>query len=56
MYLFMCRSEETLTMNEWHELRVSRTGREGILPVDNQMPTHSLGEVQTFMEPAENIH
>ncbi|XP_013985568.1 pikachurin [Salmo salar] len=38
------RSEETLTMNEWHELRVSRTGREGILPVDNQMPTHSLGE------------
>uniref|UniRef100_A0A8C7RFE8 EGF like, fibronectin type III and laminin G domains n=1 Tax=Oncorhynchus mykiss TaxID=8022 RepID=A0A8C7RFE8_ONCMY len=38
------RSEETLTMNEWHELRVSRTGREGILQVDNQMPTHSLGE------------
>uniref|UniRef100_A0A4W5LFH0 EGF like, fibronectin type III and laminin G domains n=1 Tax=Hucho hucho TaxID=62062 RepID=A0A4W5LFH0_9TELE len=38
------RSEETLTMNEWHELRVSRTGREGILQVDNQIPTHSLGE------------
>ncbi|XP_055730723.1 pikachurin-like [Salvelinus fontinalis] len=38
------RSEETLTMNAWHQLRVSRTGREGILQVDNQMPTHSLGE------------
>ncbi|CAB1318347.1 unnamed protein product, partial [Coregonus sp. 'balchen'] len=38
------RSEEPLTMNEWHELRVSRTGREGILQVDNQIPTHSLSE------------
>ena len=42
-----CRSEAPVSLNEWHELRVWRTGRAGILQVDNQRPAHGLAEVGT---------
>ncbi|KAM6986486.1 pikachurin-like [Aplochiton taeniatus] len=38
------RSEEQVTMNEWHDLWVSRTGRQGVLQVDTQRPTHGTSE------------
>lgn len=41
-----CRSEETIAMNSWHEVRVSRTAKSGILQVDNQRPTEGKAEVR----------
>ncbi|KAL2091752.1 hypothetical protein ACEWY4_011550 [Coilia grayii] len=38
------RSEEALAMNSWHEVRVSRTAKSGILQVDNQRPTEGKAE------------
>ncbi|KAL0278979.1 UNVERIFIED_CONTAM: hypothetical protein PYX00_000637 [Menopon gallinae] len=36
------RLEKPVSMGEWHELRLSRTGRLAILQVDNQSPVHAL--------------
>ncbi|KAJ7994325.1 hypothetical protein DPEC_G00264700 [Dallia pectoralis] len=38
------RSEERVTMGKWHELRVSRTAKSGILQVDNQRPVEGIAE------------
>ncbi|XP_018606960.2 pikachurin-like [Scleropages formosus] len=38
------RSEEPVSTHAWHELRVSRTARSGILQVDNQVPTEGVSE------------
>ncbi|KAJ8401580.1 hypothetical protein AAFF_G00378970 [Aldrovandia affinis] len=38
------RSEEPVSMGSWHELRVSRTAKNGILQVDNQTPTEGMAE------------
>ncbi|XP_071774093.2 pikachurin isoform X1 [Centroberyx gerrardi] len=38
------RSEEQISMDTWHELRVSRTAKSGILQVDNQRPTEAIAE------------
>ncbi|XP_073808036.1 pikachurin isoform X4 [Danio rerio] len=38
------RSEEAIAMNVWHELRVSRTAKNGILQVDNQRPVEGMAE------------
>uniref|UniRef100_A0AAR2JH09 EGF like, fibronectin type III and laminin G domains n=1 Tax=Pygocentrus nattereri TaxID=42514 RepID=A0AAR2JH09_PYGNA len=38
------RSEEPVSMNEWHELRVSRTAKNGILQVDEQRPVEGSAE------------
>ncbi|XP_063051758.1 pikachurin [Engraulis encrasicolus] len=38
------RSEEAISMNAWHEVRVSRTAKSGILQVDNQNPTEGKAE------------
>jgi hypothetical protein len=39
------RSLEPVTMDTWHELKVSRTAKSGILLVDNQKPTEGIAEV-----------
>ncbi|KAG7481508.1 hypothetical protein MATL_G00067440 [Megalops atlanticus] len=38
------RSEEPIEMDTWHELRVSRTAKNGILQVDSQRPTEGMAE------------
>ncbi|KAI1900209.1 hypothetical protein AGOR_G00047650 [Albula goreensis] len=38
------RSEEPVSMDSWHELRVSRTAKNGILQVDNQRPMEGMAE------------
>ncbi|KAG1944011.1 pikachurin [Pimephales promelas] len=38
------RSEEAVTLGVWHELRVSRTAKNGILQVDNQRPVEGMAE------------
>uniref|UniRef100_A0A8C4Z9J1 Pikachurin n=1 Tax=Gadus morhua TaxID=8049 RepID=A0A8C4Z9J1_GADMO len=38
------RSLEPVTMDTWHELKVSRTAKSGILLVDNQKPTEGIAE------------
>uniref|UniRef100_A0A8C5P1K4 EGF-like, fibronectin type III and laminin G domains n=1 Tax=Jaculus jaculus TaxID=51337 RepID=A0A8C5P1K4_JACJA len=38
------RSEESLTLGQWHELRVSRTARSGILQVDKQKVVEGMAE------------
>ncbi|KAL0194125.1 hypothetical protein M9458_012421, partial [Cirrhinus mrigala] len=38
------RSEEAIAMDMWHELRVSRTAKNGILQVDNQRPVEGMAE------------
>uniref|UniRef100_A0A3Q2CJK6 EGF like, fibronectin type III and laminin G domains n=1 Tax=Cyprinodon variegatus TaxID=28743 RepID=A0A3Q2CJK6_CYPVA len=38
------RSEEQISLDSWHELRVSRTAKSGILQVDNQKPTEGIAE------------
>uniref|UniRef100_A0A671KB69 Pikachurin-like n=1 Tax=Sinocyclocheilus anshuiensis TaxID=1608454 RepID=A0A671KB69_9TELE len=37
-------SEEAIAMEVWHELRVSRTAKNGILQVDNQRPVEGMAE------------
>jgi len=32
-----CRSIEPVSLNEWHHLKVSRTGLQGILEIDEQL-------------------
>ncbi|MEQ2214959.1 hypothetical protein XENOCAPTIV_024695 [Xenoophorus captivus] len=39
------RSEEQISLDSWHELRVSRTAKSGILHVDNQRPIGGIAEV-----------
>lgn len=39
------RSEEQISLDAWHELRVSRTAKSGILQVDNQRPIEGIAEV-----------
>lgn len=39
------RSEEQISLDAWHELRVSRTAKSGILQVDNQKPVEGIAEV-----------
>lgn len=44
--LFLCcRSVEQISMDTWHELRVSRTAKSGILQVDSQRPVEGIAEV-----------
>uniref|UniRef100_A0A8C4RXC5 EGF like, fibronectin type III and laminin G domains n=1 Tax=Erpetoichthys calabaricus TaxID=27687 RepID=A0A8C4RXC5_ERPCA len=38
------RSEEPISLNKWHEMRVSRTAKNGILQVDNQKPVEGMAE------------
>ncbi|MEQ2178091.1 hypothetical protein GOODEAATRI_010361 [Goodea atripinnis] len=38
-------SEEQISLDSWHELRVSRTAKSGILHVDNQRPIGGIAEV-----------
>ncbi|XP_068594933.1 pikachurin [Brachionichthys hirsutus] len=38
------RSEEQIRMDTWHELRVSRTAKSGILQVDSQEPMEGIAE------------
>ncbi|XP_051875486.1 pikachurin isoform X2 [Pristis pectinata] len=38
------RSEEPLALNQWHEVKVSRTAKSGILQVDNQRPVEGMAE------------
>ncbi|KAJ8381062.1 hypothetical protein SKAU_G00018400 [Synaphobranchus kaupii] len=40
----LIRSLEPVSMDAWHELRVSRTAKNGILQVDNQRPTEGMAE------------
>ncbi|XP_064153393.1 pikachurin isoform X3 [Anguilla rostrata] len=40
----LIRSEEPVSVGAWHELRVSRTAKNGILQVDNQRPVESMAE------------
>lgn len=39
------RSEEQISLDTWHELRVSRTAKSGILQVDSQRPIEGIAEV-----------
>lgn len=46
LILFLCRrSVEQISMDAWHELRVSRTAKSGILQVDSQRPVEGIAEV-----------
>ncbi|XP_056141364.1 pikachurin isoform X1 [Lampris incognitus] len=38
------RSDESVSMGAWHELRVTRTAKSGILQVDNQRPVEGISE------------
>uniref|UniRef100_A0A8C5LSG1 EGF like, fibronectin type III and laminin G domains n=1 Tax=Leptobrachium leishanense TaxID=445787 RepID=A0A8C5LSG1_9ANUR len=38
------RSEKPITLGQWHELRLSRTAKNGILQVDNQNPVEGMAE------------
>ncbi|KAL1783832.1 pikachurin isoform X2 [Sigmodon hispidus] len=38
------RSEDSLTLGQWHELRVSRTAKNGILQVDKQKTVEGMAE------------
>uniref|UniRef100_A0A8D2JH63 Pikachurin n=1 Tax=Varanus komodoensis TaxID=61221 RepID=A0A8D2JH63_VARKO len=38
------RSEEPISLNQWHELKVSRTAKNGILQVDQQRPVEGMAE------------
>ncbi|XP_069483255.1 pikachurin isoform X2 [Ambystoma mexicanum] len=38
------RSLEPITLGQWHELRVSRTAKNGILQVDSQKPVEGMAE------------
>ncbi|XP_019387528.1 PREDICTED: pikachurin [Crocodylus porosus] len=38
------RSEESVSLGQWHELRVSRTAKNGILQVDKQKPVEGMAE------------
>ncbi|XP_032372298.1 pikachurin isoform X2 [Etheostoma spectabile] len=38
------RSEEQISLDTWHELRVSRTAKSGILQVDSQRPREGIAE------------
>uniref|UniRef100_A0A665UIK9 EGF like, fibronectin type III and laminin G domains n=1 Tax=Echeneis naucrates TaxID=173247 RepID=A0A665UIK9_ECHNA len=38
------RSEEQISVDTWHELRVSRTAKSGILQVDSQRPMEGIAE------------
>ncbi|XP_029916690.1 pikachurin [Myripristis murdjan] len=38
------RSQEQISMDTWHELRLSRTAKSGILQVDNQRPMEGITE------------
>ncbi|GAB1299227.1 Pikachurin [Apodemus speciosus] len=38
------RSEDTLTLGQWHDLRVSRTAKNGILQVDKQKVIEGMAE------------
>ncbi|KAM4575794.1 pikachurin isoform 1-T1 [Odontesthes bonariensis] len=38
------RSQEQISLNSWHELRVSRTAKSGILQVDTQKPMEGIAE------------
>ncbi|KAG7262186.1 hypothetical protein CRUP_022181 [Coryphaenoides rupestris] len=40
----MIRSLEPVAMDTWHELKVSRTAKSGILQVDGQRPTEGVAE------------
>ncbi|XP_015275647.1 PREDICTED: pikachurin [Gekko japonicus] len=38
------RSEEPVSLNQWHELKMSRTAKNGILQVDQQRPVEGMAE------------
>ncbi|KAF4074810.1 hypothetical protein AMELA_G00243700 [Ameiurus melas] len=40
------RSEQPVSMNMWHDLRVSRTAKSGLLQVDSQRPVEGSAEVK----------
>lgn len=43
---FFNRSEAPLTLGQWHDLRVSRTAKNGILQVDKQKVVEGMAEVR----------
>ncbi|ETE69094.1 Pikachurin, partial [Ophiophagus hannah] len=38
------RSKDPISLNQWHELKVSRTAKNGILQVDQQTPVEGMAE------------
>ncbi|KAI4892118.1 hypothetical protein NFI96_017894 [Prochilodus magdalenae] len=38
------KSEEPISLSRWHELKLSRTARRGILQLDNQRPVEGMAE------------
>lgn len=46
---FFDRSEDALTLGQWHELRVSRTAKNGILQVDKQKAVEGMAAVRTHL-------
>lgn len=46
---FFDRSEEPLTLGQWHDLHVSRTAKNGILQVDKQKVVEGMAEVRTHL-------
>lgn len=48
------RSEEPLTLGHWHELRVSRTAKNGILQVDKQKAVEGMAEVRRTSVPDDS--
>lgn len=45
------RSEDPVALGRWHELRVSRTAKNGILQVDKQKAVEGMAEVRTHLAP-----
>lgn len=43
------RNDEQISMDKWHELRVSRTAKSGIIQVDSQRPKEGITEVFIFL-------
>ncbi|RMC16640.1 hypothetical protein DUI87_06578 [Hirundo rustica rustica] len=44
------RSEEPVSLGQWHELRASRTAKNGILQVDKQKPVEGMAEIKCSSE------
>ena len=49
------RSAEPLALGHWHELRVSRTARNGLLQVDKQKVVEGMAAVRTQLCPCWRV-
>lgn len=41
---FICRSSKPVSLNTWHKIKVSRTGLQGVVEVDDQGPIQGLSK------------